>query len=692
MLDVPEFVKHRCRGDNNRTETVKHLELSFFNGGIDTLYPANDLYPADNLYPSDAGTPWLTIPMAQICAETLSLSENLSSGSNIIWGSCEAAKFVVTVADVDEEIEGREFIATLSIGDYKMAYGIYVVDSVVRQADRRKHKIMAYDRMIKFDVDVSDWYHAMYPTDDTTHTIQELRDSLCEHIGVPQQQTVLINDEMVVGKTISPESLCGRDVLKAICEINGVFGHFDRTGMLTYISLQDTGLYPSDTLYPGDDLYPQSGWAAAEELEYYKTITYEDYLIDGIDRVQIRQEEGDIGAVVGSGSNGYIVEGNFLAYGLGSADLTKLAWSIYDSIAGKTYRPAKIVSYAMPWIEVGDGLRAITTDTEIATFVLTRTMSGIQAMMDTVEAKGTKTQGQSFGVENEIIQLKGKTAVIVRNVNEVSATVADLEKRTTAQLKVVSDQITAEVKRATDQEVELAGSISVLAGQIEAKVSRGDLVAAINLEVNKTGSCITMEAGHFIFKGSNFYVNEDGSGGAANGNLAWDASGGVVAKNIKLIMADISGTTNTSTIGCSTLSAQNANIDRLTVNGTTEMGDIVCRDIYSDDIQCTQIYSSRAGQWWSDRRMKNNISPIPSDVALRVTLALRPMTFYMAGADEKDMGFVAQEVAEIESDLPLYTMLDGFYALPYTSYVALLSGAIQEQQKQINEMREVLSV
>ena len=692
MLDVPEIIKQRCRGDNNREETVKHLELSFFNGGVDTLYPANDLYPADNLYPSDAGTPWLTIPMEQICAETLSLTENLSSGSNIVWGSCEAAKFVVTVADVDEEIEGREFTATLSIGDYKMAYGIYVVDSVVKQADRRKRKITAYDRMIKFDVDVSDWYHSMYPTDDTTHTIQELRDSLCEHIGVPQQQTVLINDEMVVGKTISPESLCGRDVLKAICEINGVFGHFDRTGILTYISLQDTGLYPSDTLYPGDDLYPQSGWAAAEELEYYRSITYEDYLIDGIDRVQVRQEDGNIGAVVGSGSNTYVVEGNFLTYGLGSADLTKLAWSIYDSIAGKTYRPAKIVSYAMPWIEVGDGLRAITTDTEIATFVLTRTMSGIQAMMDTVEAKGTKTQGQSFGIQNEIIQLKGKTAVIVRNVDEVSATVTDLEKRTTAQLKVVSDQITAEVKRATDQEVELAGSISVLAGQIEAKVSRGDLVAAINLEVNKTGSCITMEAGHFIFKGSNFYVNEDGSGGAANGNLAWDASGGVVAKNIKLIMADISGTTNTSTIGCSTLSAQNANIDRLTVNGTTEMGDIVCRDIYSDDIQCTQIYSSRAGQWWSDRRMKNNISPIPSDVALRVTLALRPMTFYMAGADEKDMGFVAQEVAEIESDLPLYTMLDGFYALPYTSYVALLSGAIQEQQKQINEMREVLSV
>lgn len=690
MLDVPEFVKHRCRGDNNRTETVKHLELSFFNGGVDTLYPANDLYPADNLYPSDAGTPWLTIPMEQICAETLSLTENLSSGSNIVWGSCEAAKFVVTVADVDEEIEGREFTATLSIGDYKMAYGIYVVDSVVKQADRRKRKITAYDRMIKFDVDVSDWYHAMYPTDDTTHTIQELRDSLCDHIGVPQQQTVLINDEMVVGKTISPESLCGRDVLKAICEINGVFGHFDRTGMLTYISLQDTGLYPSDTLYPGDDLYPQSGWAAAEELEYYKTITYEDYLIDGIDRVQVRQEDGDIGAVVGSGSNAYVVEGNFLAYGLGSADLTKLAWSIYDSIAGKTYRPAKIVSYAMPWIEVGDGLRAITTDTEIATFVLTRTMSGIQAMMDTVEAKGTKTQGQSFGIQNEIIQLKGKTAVIVRNVDEVSATVTDLEKHTTAQLKVVSDQITAEVKRATDQEVELAGSISVLAGQIEAKVSRGDLVAAINLEVNKAGSCITMEAGHFIFKGSNFYVNEDGSGGAANGNLAWDASGGVVAKNIKLIMADISGTTNTSTIGCSTLSSQNANIDRLTVNGTTEMGDIVCRDVYGDDIECTQIYSSRAGQWWSDKRLKYNIMPIDTEEALRVVLGLRPVTFCIKGTDKVDMGFIAQEVIELESTLPLYGEKDGFYSLPYPNYTSPLAGSVQALYNRIIRLEDVV--
>lgn len=677
MLDVPEIIKQRCRGDNNRVETVRHLELSFFNGGIDTLYPANDLYPADNLYPSDAGTPWLTIPMSQICAETLNLTESLSSGSNIVWGSCEAAKFVVTVADVDEEIEGREFTATLSIGDYKMAYGIYVVDSVVKQADRRKRKIMAYDRMIKFDVDVSDWYHAMYPTDDTTHTIQELRDSLCEHIGVPQQQTVLINDEMVVGKTISPESLCGRDVLKAICEINGVFGHFDRTGMLTYISLQDTGLYPSDTLYPGDDLYPQSGWAAAEELEYYKTITYEDYLIDGIDRVQVRQEDGDIGAVVGSGSNAYIVEGNFLAYGLGSADLTKLAWSIYDSIAGKTYRPAKIVSYAMPWIEVGDGLRAITTDTEIATFVLTRTMSGIQAMMDTVEAKGTKTQGQSFGVENEIIQLKGKTAVIVKQVDEVSSTLSDLEKETTSQIKQLSDSIVL-------------------------KVDKGDISNQISVETDG----IDIKGNRFSWTSTYSSLSADGKLNAVDGTFSGDVvantfktkDGKIVLEGGKLtiIGAEIKGTANTSTIGANVISCNSLDVSQ----------NIVCQGISPSSVYCGSSGSFGElyirSSWWdgwsvtrevqtlhnavfsgSDRRLKDNIQDLSRSKALEFVKRFRAVSFTYLEDSSAGIGGIAQEILdlqeEIGTDYPLVS-IDGHTGKFYVDYKSCIPIIITAMQ------------
>ena len=134
-------------------------------------------------------------------------------------------------------------------------------------------------------------------------------------------------------------------------------------------------------------------------------------------------------------------------------------------------------------------------------------------MTDAIEAKGSQVRESTAGdFRSEIIQLKGKTASIIKTVDEVSASVSDLEKNTTASIKVVSDAVTAEVKRAQGQEVELAASISVMAGQIQQKVSQGDLVAKINLEANKQGSVITMEAGHFVFKGSNFYVNADGSG------------------------------------------------------------------------------------------------------------------------------------------------------------------------------------
>ena len=44
------------------------------------------------------------------------------------------------------------------MGNKKRANGIKIVERVTRlQADRRKRKITAYDRMIKFDADVSDF-------------------------------------------------------------------------------------------------------------------------------------------------------------------------------------------------------------------------------------------------------------------------------------------------------------------------------------------------------------------------------------------------------------------------------------------------------------------------------------------------------------------------------------------------------
>lgn len=92
--------------------------------------------------------------------------------------------------------------------------GVYIVKSFVRQADRRKKKITAYNRMEKFQVDVAEWYQSLkFPL-----SLKEFRTSLCEYVGVEQVDVGLPLDNMPITKTIDPQQLSGIETLKAICE------------------------------------------------------------------------------------------------------------------------------------------------------------------------------------------------------------------------------------------------------------------------------------------------------------------------------------------------------------------------------------------------------------------------------------------------------------------------------------------
>lgn len=93
----------------------------------------------------------------------------------------------------------------------------------------------------------------------------------------------------------------------------------------------------------------------------------------------------------------------------------------------------------------------------------------------------------------------------------------------------------------------------------------------------------------------------------------------------------------------------------------------------------------------SDRRKKKRIRPLKEGQALAIVLGLNPVSFMMKETGEPMMGFVAQDVEKLQKqlgiDLPLTSMdKDGYYCIPYMNYVALLTGAIQVQQKQIDRL------
>ncbi len=52
----------------------------------------------------------LEIPKAKVVGESLELSESICSGSELMFGGCESAQVKFTVADITEELEGKECI------------------------------------------------------------------------------------------------------------------------------------------------------------------------------------------------------------------------------------------------------------------------------------------------------------------------------------------------------------------------------------------------------------------------------------------------------------------------------------------------------------------------------------------------------------------------------------------------------
>ena len=503
MLNIPEEIKALYRKTNSSIDTWRTFKMRF--------YDKRDF---------DVGTdtPICTIDGTQVPDDNLVLTQVLCSTESLTFGQCGAAMVEVTVTNVLMDLTGKWFTLSIEVGGYEMIMGIYKVDSFERQADKTKKKIIAYDRMLNFVVDVSSWYQGLeFPM-----SLKQFRTSLCEYVGVLQQDATLPLDDMQISKTIDPSKLSGRDVMKSICEINGCFGQIDNTGKFKYVFLGSSGLYPSEELFPADDLYPSE--MHGENLSHLREAKYEDFLVKGFDKVQIRQEEGDVGAAYGLGTNTYTIQGNFLVYGKGAQELLNIAATVHENISRKTYRPCKIVTQALPWVEPGDGIICYTSDDVIETYCLKRTIKGIQAMMDTFEAQGTRERKENFGIQTQIIQLEGKTAIIKKSVEEVSVRVSDLKASTEAQFKVTADQILAEVTRAKQAEASLsiradqiALSVTNLANdtnskfiqtadQISLKVSKGEVSSQLSVEPN----AVTIKTNRLSWESNYSSMTSDG--------------------------------------------------------------------------------------------------------------------------------------------------------------------------------------
>lgn len=438
------------------------------------------------------------ITNVELHQEQFELTESICSESELTIGSCEAAVLKFTVSNIFLPMKGK-MITVKTVIDNNTAnpfqIGRYKVYSDTPTADRTKRDIVAYDSLYDvINADVAEWYNTLLPDKDSTTTMKAFRNSFFGHFGIEQADIQLVNDDMKVEKTVEPEELSGATVLNCICEINGCFGHIGRDSKFHYIYLEQEiqGLYPRNNLYPADDLYPREPKSTRISKSLYISAQYEDFLVKTIDKLQIRKEEDDIGVIVGSDTNAYVIQDNFLVYGKGSEELTGIANNIYGKIRGIIYRPFSADCKGNPCIEVGDAVRLPTRYEIIESYVLKRTLKGIQALRDEYEATGEEYRStQVNSVHKSIIQLKGKTNVLTRTIEETNSKITDVESGLSSEIKQTATDIRTEVKNTADG---LTSSIQQNAESIATEVKRANEAEGnLSTKITQTAESITSE-------------------------------------------------------------------------------------------------------------------------------------------------------------------------------------------------------
>nr|DAZ59640.1 MAG TPA: hypothetical protein [Caudoviricetes sp.] len=714
----------------------------------------------------------INITNTELHQEKFELTESLCSESELTFGACEAGMIKFTVSNVFLPMKGKWLTAKMTLDgheDKPFQIGRYKVYSDTPTADRTCRDVVAYDAL--YDIlssDVTDWYNQILPQKDSKVTLKQFRDSFFNHFGVEQEEVSLVNDEMIIEKTVEVtasssgssdtaatstigEAMSGKEVLSCILEINGCMGNIGRNGKFRYVYLTQEmqGLYPANDLYPADDLYPRNPKSTSISKSQYISAQYEDYIVRTIDKLQIREKENDIGVIVGDGGNTYVIEGNFLVYGKGTKELNEIGEKTLSKIKGIIYRPFSADCKGNPCLEVGDAVRLTTKYELIETYILKRTLKGIQALRDDLEADGEEYRTSKVnGIQRSILQLKGKSNTLERSIDETKSTIVDVEKGLQSQITQTateirsevknttdglssritqtSESITAEVNRATSAEGTLSSKISQTAESIIAEVNRAtNAEETLSSKITQTAESITAEVNRATNKegelAAAIQINAEGiTSKVSRDSVVSEINQSAEGIKIRADLLELKGSME-MTGGYVHIEAAEStdNLIELKRSGTlVQIGTDGLKSV-ADTRELTASYSavsvrdtsantiaqmlstgkgisSYGWESYSDKRLKHGIESLDREKSAALIQSLRPCRFIYNydAAEHYRHGLIAQEVLTAIGDEDWAICSENpdpdgntYYALDKTELIADLIAAVQLQQEALEELK-----
>lgn len=654
-----------------------------------------------------------TIKGSNVLSEQMTLHESICEEEQLKFGGCNASSFELTVFNLNSGIKGYEIEPVLVTNKTEIPLGVFYVETIEKYAGKDYKKLTAYDKMRYFDVDVKDWYeNLVFPI-----SVKNFRNSLCEYVGVEQNDVTLITDNIMLTKELDSSSgINGLSLMKQICEISGVFGRMDRYGKFDYLSLESSMLLPADDLYPANDLYPSAGSGDSENSFniptslMYEHPLVEDFFTSNIDGVIIVDSEG-AQVLTEYNQNPYYAQDNFVIIGQTHETITELANALLSKISSISYRPINSSKIkGQPYVECGDFISGEVNGYGFEAYVFQRDLTGIKALRDSFICKGKEM------LEND---MNGVTAQLQR-LNKTT-------ERVKTSVQVTEKGLESEVKRATDAENDLSTRIEQTEQQIVLRVDSetGKIVQVSLIGDTGSGTEFKVDADNINLSASD--VINLLSGGTINltgKNIAITSDNFSVTKEGKMTCqeADIRG--KVTLPDALYMVGARGTFPIIQGNSGLESYALVFRDLKNtqymkvesypqgEDLDITIYLDTRFRKSievrgsttlasspiiGSDKEIKKNIQPLETKKSSDFIYALNPVEYkYKDGtSDRLHHGFIAQELHEsMQEDWGVYcdanidTGEKGGKALRYEELIADLVATVQSQNERIKELEK----
>lgn len=372
--------------------------------------------------------------------------------------------------------------------------GVFYAEKPTR-TKRNSYKVTAYDTMSKLDADFSGWLHAhqaQFPK-----TIWQLVQLACQRAGVTLASSSLpINGSYSVQAFYADDLTC-RQIISWAAEAAGCYAHMNADGklqFLTYTDKRSTAKITPD--------------GASSTAYYADSLSYEDYTVKAIEKVQIRQSDSDVGVIYPdstTATNTYAVQGNLLLTTGTEANLKSVVQNLYNVLKNVTYTPCKVSVPSSSGLACGQIVHVKDArGREFDTYLMSATISSGKASFESV---GSASRESSSAVNSQSYKnLTGKMLEIKTSVDGLEVKASDLTGKYT-DLKATVDELSSEVKK--DTKITGGGNLilgsesfkNALSGGPGSSVVYGDDGSATINNANTNGYFMFNTAGARIIKG-----------------------------------------------------------------------------------------------------------------------------------------------------------------------------------------------